>query len=127
MMTQNKFSTLLILVVACIASAFAWGAYSVPLLVLDMRNNASLPKHFRTTSDSLPESLHIDATGLSDLHIAGGAQLSELGLQTILQHLHSQHITIIDLRQESHGFLNGNAVSWYGPHNAANAGKSQKE
>ena len=30
---------------------------------------------------------------------------------------------IVDLRQESHGFLNGNAISWYGTRNAANEGK----
>ncbi len=31
-------------------------------------------------------------------------------------------IYVVDLRQESHGFLNGIPVSWHGPKNAANAG-----
>ena len=100
----------------------AWAQYARTRLVLDMRNEATLPKHFRTSND-LSMNDNVDETGLADLHIAGSAQFSKLSLQQVLQHLKTKHVTIIDLRQESHGFLNGNAVSWYGPHNADNTGK----
>lgn len=103
-------------------SAFSWAKYTRPLLVLDMRNSPELPKHFRAVSDSLPET--VNTKGLSDLHIAGGAQFSKASLEKILRRLQTKRIVVIDLRQESHGMLNGNAISWYGWRNAANAGKT---
>lgn len=52
---------------------------------------------------------------------------SESGLQAIKQQIPAEKITIVDLRQESHGFVNGMAVTWYGTRNEANAGKSLLE
>lgn len=61
------------------------------------------------------------------LRIAGGGQPSK----TTLAHLHEQlslsidtPLWVIDLRQESHGYLNEDAVSWHGVANAANRGKA---
>ena len=61
------------------------------------------------------------------LRIAGGGQPSK----TALVHLHEQlglpddtPLWVIDLRQESHGYLNEDAVSWHGVANAANRGMS---
>jgi protein-tyrosine phosphatase len=36
-------------------------------------------------------------------------------------------VTVFDLRQEDHGFINGEPVSWYATNNWANAGKTQSE
>ena len=62
------------------------------------------------------------------LRIAGGGQPSK----TTLAHLHEQlslsidtPLWVIDLRQESHGYLNEDAVSWHGVANAANRGKAE--
>ena len=90
----------------------AYASHSNVYLILDSRNVSELPRNFRM---------------MNDLFIAGGAQYSELELKEILVHLGSSQITVIDLRQESHGFLDGNAVSWYGPQDAANAGKTQQQ
>ena len=62
------------------------------------------------------------------LRCSGSGQTSVLGLASLGKQLSpilkaNEPVWIIDLRQESHGFLNGEAVSWHGPHNAANAGK----
>jgi hypothetical protein len=104
---------------------FVWDKYTPPLLVWDMPNVRGFPKQFRTTSD--PVSKKINTQGLAELHAMASAQFSELELQSILQRFGTQHITVIDLRQESHGFLNGSAISWYGVHNAANQGKTPEE
>lgn len=93
-----------------------------PLLVLDMRNAAQYPQYFRTSSDKLPS--NINTTGLAELHVAGSGQFSKLALQKVLHRLPAKQVMIIDLRQESHGFLNGNAISWYAPANAINANKT---
>lgn len=66
----------------------------------------------------------------ADLKIAGGGQPTK----EVLAHLPAllgvppdMPIWDIDLRQESHGFLNHAAVSWHGPQNAANRGLAATE
>jgi hypothetical protein len=93
-----------------------------PNLVLDMSNSPQLPKRFRTFQDIL--SNQINTTGLKELKIAGGGQFSKLAFDKILERLKAKQIIVFDLRQESHGMLNGNAISWYGVRDAANAGLS---
>lgn len=112
----------MILIAALTLGTFAWAAYNRTLLVLDMRNSPELPKHFRTTSDAIANPGNLDLTGFSSLHAAGSAQFSKLSFENALQKIKAKSIVIVDLREESHGFLNGNAVSWFGPHNATNAG-----
>lgn len=95
------------------------------MLVLDMRNAPQLPKSFRTVTAKLPADVNTE--GLDDLRIAGGAQFSKAALSTILSRLETKNLLVIDLRQESHGMLNSNAISWYGKNNAENAGKKISE
>lgn len=96
-------------------------------LVLDAANKAKLPKHFRTTDNPLPtNNVGVSIIGLKNLHIAGSAEFSELQLQQALSQL-QKPIIIVDLRQESHGFINGNAVSWYGINNWANINKTDQQ
>lgn len=117
----------LTLITLSISSAIVWAQITRTLLVLDMLNVIELPKNFRTTSDPLPVIKGIKWDGMTHLHMAGSGQFSELALKKILQRLNVRRITIIDLRQEPHGFLNGNAISWYGPQNATNAGKTSEQ
>lgn len=79
-----------------------------PTLIINMDNVDQLPSAFRT----IPE-----------LNISGSAQFSENGLKAVLKKINSKNITIVDLREESHGYLNGKAVSWYADKNRGNAGK----
>lgn len=95
-----------------------------PLLVIDADAQTVVPKKMRTTSDALPVDAHINQTGLNQLHLIGSAQFSATSLQKVMQQLKLQRVTIVDLRQESHGYLNEEAISWYGLHDAANADKS---
>lgn len=98
---------------------------AAPMLVLDMRNAPTLPKNFRSSSGHLPG--NINTQGLANLHIAGGGEFSKESLKTMLNFLHTKNVMIIDLRQEPHGLLNSNAISWYAPENAANAGKKSAQ
>lgn len=119
----------IVFILTCIfivtASAMVWANYSRTLLVLDMRNAPQLPKNFRATTNTLPA--EINTQGLSDLRIAAGSQFSTAAFTKILQRLKTKKIIVIDLREESHGMLNNNAVSWYSPRDAANAGKSSSQ
>lgn len=95
-------------------------------LVLDAANTFKLPKNFRTTDTSLPLNSGISSIGLHNLHIVGSGEFSQLQLQDAIQQLHKP-IIIVDLRQESHGFIDGNAVSWYGVYNEANMNKTNQQ
>lgn len=69
--------------------------------------------------------------GLNKLNISGSAQFSEPQFHQLAKTLRKlakdKRVYVIDLRQESHVFLNGNPISWYGEHNWANAGKTLKQ
>lgn len=68
--------------------------------------------------------------GLSDeLSASASGQFSADELKRLLEYIprENKDIWIVDLRQESHGFLNGIAVSWYGDFNSANVGKTSAE
>ena len=81
---------------------------------LDTKNKLQLPRNYRADVENC---------------MSGSAQPSILGLSSLVQELAQQgvkpqQIILVDLRQESHGFVNGQAVSWYGDNNWANVGKA---
>jgi hypothetical protein len=54
------------------------------------------------------------------------AQLSEEGFKNLVEKL-PKPLIIVDLREETHGFANGVAISWYSLRNWANRGVKQEE
>jgi len=96
-----------------------------PVLIFNSRNAARLPKNFRTSQDPFRKKFLYTPSreGLSELNVSGSAQFSEGGFQEMLKVLPA-HFTVVDLREESHGFLNGDAVSWFTWNNWGNRGKS---
>ncbi|MBI2707451.1 MAG: hypothetical protein HYX35_03975 [Proteobacteria bacterium] len=93
-----------------------------PVLILNAENTLTLPLHFRSTNTlkltTFPS--NISSTGLQNVPMSGSAQFSQLQLITMLAQLPSP-LVIIDLRQESHGFINdGLAISWYSYRDWAN-------
>lgn len=105
---------------------------------LDATDVTALPRNFRTTDMSFRPvekkyQQEIDAAyipsrrGLSRLHASGSAQFTEKQLQAlagVLKEKASGPVYIVDLRQESHGFADGIPISWYGPRDWGNKGKS---
>lgn len=119
-MNPKKFVLLSLLFPSVLLASKAQG----PFLALDAENVSQLPKNFRTTNDALPFQKQVSVEGLKDLRMIGSGQFSDAMFQTVLKKL-PQGISImdVDLRQETHGFVNGNAISLYGIHNWANLGK----
>lgn len=96
-------------------------------LVKEADNVLVLPKRFRRSTDEINTSQNpnLNLNGLDKLNISGSAQFSENELLVVKQALGNKMPTyIIDLREESHGFINGIAVSWKNAHNNANKGLS---
>ncbi|WP_036745805.1 hypothetical protein, partial [Paenibacillus sp. UNC451MF] len=96
--------------------------------IIDVDNKLALPKKFRMTAP-LPDGLseQSNLTGLAELNISGSGQFSQKGLQLMQQTIGETRITVVDLRQESHGFVNGMAISWYGLNNGCNKHLTHEE
>lgn len=108
-----------------ISSAMAPGtAVNNVRLVIDSENKQEFPKHFRKASDELKTNDEkVNLAGLNTMKISGSHQFSEKGLVLVKEAIGSNMpIIIVDLRQESHGFINGAAVSWANENNNANEG-----
>jgi len=83
-------------------------------LILNQENRFEMPRNFRVASSW-------------GLKASASGQFSENGLQLLLRAIPASNIIIVDLREESHGFINGTAVSWRGEKNWTNRGKSSEE
>lgn len=83
-------------------------------LLIDTENkHVQLPRRYRVASDC---------------RASASAQFSQQELEQVATHLQDHHpVIVVDLRQESHGFVDGTPVTWYGKHNAANIGLSLLE
>ena len=81
------------------------------LLVIDGNGDKERPKNYRIMKTK-------------DLNIIGSGQFSKNQLALIQSEI-KKPIYIIDLRQESHGFVDGQPVSWYGPKNWDNLSKPE--
>ena len=66
---------------------------------------------------------------LPEEHMSGSAQFSTEQFRTLAGQLkeQSQKVWIVDCRLESHGMVNGIAVSWCGEDNGANLGRTVEE
>src|ERR1700730_14384666 len=110
---RSKILSFALLFLMIVSSAL-WSEQAA--LILNMENQEVLPKNFRMSSDPLRIKLGVNPSpkGLRDLRISGSAQFSEKSLQEIVKKVGcSGKFIIVDLRQESHGFVDGIAISWY--------------
>ncbi|MBU3154440.1 phytase [Clostridium estertheticum] len=99
-------------------------------LVLDSQNNNNIPKNFRKSSTLLntQTNKNLNLSGLNTLNISGSQQFSRDNLPMVINSINtSLPITIIDLRQESHGFINGLPISWANAKNDANIGLTKNQ
>lgn len=117
-------SNMKIIQIILLSSSWAFTLASVPTaLAVDsppatyVRGTADdgAGKNFRTTgnvlkTNSQPPSL----VGLADLHTSGSAQFTPSRLKQILKQINAQFhgpVTVFDLRQEEHIFLNGQPIN----------------
>ncbi len=96
-------------------------------LVLD--DDGPDARRFRSTT-ALPSMEGLDTSGLAPLRCSGSAQPSVAAFRDVVRRLPGvppDAIHVVDLRQESHGFVDGAAVSWYARSNWGAAGLSDGE
>src|SRR6266404_7952880 len=99
-----------------------------PVLIWDVdpKLAAALPRNFRTTDDPIKanKSQIPSDTGLADLHASGSSEFTADGLKLLLARTRGP-VTVFDLRQETHIFVNGLPISWFATGDWANVGRSQ--
>jgi protein-tyrosine phosphatase len=99
---------------------------AVAIWDIDLKFSKALPRNFRTTENPVkatngePPS----TTGLSDLRASGSGEFTPAGLKLLLTRTRGP-VTVFDLRQETHIFVNDLPVSWYASRDWANVGRSQ--
>src|SRR5437899_3743581 len=93
---------------------------------VDLKLANALPRNFRTTDHPLTASKGetLATTGLSDLRVSGSGEFTPAGLKLLLAQTRGP-VTVFDLRQETHIFVNGLPVSWYASRDWANVGRGQ--
>lgn len=99
------------------------GATRQPNPVLIFDGGTQLPVQFRDTK-SVYATEPFSLEGLSTLNTSGSHQYDETQLQNIITRVDPNDFVIVDLRQESHVFINGIPVSWYADDDWANVGRS---
>ncbi len=99
-------------------------------IIQDSDRTNSLPSHFRKTTDiSKATALKsINTKGLDKLNISGSGQFTISNLPLLIENIDSNlSIIVVDLREESHGFINNTAISFSNLNNNANFGLSLEE
>lgn len=98
------------------------------MLVIDeeLDYQGQLPKKFRTTKEPFEKVRQPmpSRDGLAELLLAGSAQFSPRTLQNALKLLENHKIWIVDLRRETHGFVDEVSISWFANQNQSNLGLS---
>ena len=124
------FVILLALLCSFVSITYYATAFNYAHWVQDAANTKKLPHHFRKCTDEIeiPSGTELNLTGLDTLRISGSSQFAENSLGMIKNSIGTNYsIITIDLRQESHGFINGTAVSLENEKNNANAGLTLEE
>ena len=99
---------------------------AVAIWDIDLKLANALPRNFRTTNEPL-EANKGEApvtTGLRNLRASGSGEFTPEGLKLLLARTRGP-VTVFDLRQETHIFVNDLPVSWYASRDWANVGRSQ--
>lgn len=100
-------------------------------LVFDEDLDKEIPRNFRTHLSPFikPHTKAPSREGLENLKYSASAQFSEISLKNVLAQMaiEKSKIWVIDLRRESHGFINGLPISWYTPQNQSNYEKTTAE
>ncbi|WP_252230099.1 phytase [Clostridium sp. ZBS15] len=97
-------------------------------LIVDSLKKDKIPNNFRTTSNltNIQNKSSLNLKGLETLNTSGSQQFSKDNLDILTKSIESKlPILIIDLRQESHGFLNEYPISFANEKNDSNLGLSK--
>jgi len=98
-----------------------------PVLIwdIDLKLKENLPRNFRTTDDPVnaANGQTFAKTDLAELRASGSGEFTSNGLKLLLARTRGP-VTVFDLRQETHLFVNGLPISWFATNDWANVGRT---
>jgi protein-tyrosine phosphatase len=101
-----------------------------PVLIwdIDLNLKKDLPRNFRTTDDSIKAANGepFANASLAELRASGSGEFTADGLKLLLARLRGP-VTVFDLRQETHLFVNGLPISWFATNDWANVGRTHDQ
>lgn len=103
-----------------------------PCIVQDSKTQFSPVTRFRDAS-LIAEVYSGNTRGIKGFHLSGSEQPSEKGWGMIADYIakkrnsDAQKVIVVDLRQESHGYLNGRAITLVNSYNWINLGKTNTQ
>lgn len=118
--------SILIAIFVVALAAPVWAGAGQVTLIINAPDKTGAPRNYRSESDKL-DGNKPSATGLEKLRASGSGQFSGKGLVAILKRTGGAPLVVLDLRQESHGFVGGTAVSWFGSRDWANRDKTPEQ
>ena len=113
--------------------------YAAYVWRFERMDRAALPDGFRTCRDEFKRRSDIPGydpdfvptrKGLDELKVSASSDFSAGELDAVIAEIRKVHdgpITVVDLRKETHGLLNGNHVSRFGKQNWDNIGLGREE
>lgn len=129
------FLSVFLILIACMFTVYSEHVFvkrvqgETGKLAIDSKQKG-IPKNFRKSSDKIhTDEIDVpDFEGLKELNISGSGQFSKDGLKLLKESIgNKKHIIVVDLRQESHGFINGIPVSFKNDKNNANKGLTKDQ
>ncbi|HIA7953080.1 phosphatase domain-containing protein [Legionella pneumophila] len=103
-----------------------------PCIVQDSKTQFSPVIRYREVA-SIADVYGGNITGINKFHLSGSEQPSEKGWEAIAESIsrkmgaEAKKVIALDLRQESHGYLNGRAITLVSVYNWINLGKSNSQ
>ena len=121
-------------VAAMLSTAAAFAAEPAPgvqILKYDRPAAVSeMPANFRTAQSqykTAKDGIYPSREGLDNLRQSGSSFFSKNEFKELLKHVPAKDLVVIDLRNESHGYINDDGISWYSRYKTFNKGQSAKE
>ena len=118
------------LMIFCSAVLAAEPAEGIQFLKYDRPANMSvMPDNFRTAKSEYKKSetgVYPTRQGLDELHMSGSSYFSKNEFKELLTKIPKENLIILDLRNESHGYINDDGVSWYSRYKTYNKGLDAK-
>ena len=122
-----KTSALVVGLMLCCSAVFAAEpAEGVQFVKFDRPANVStMPANFRTAQSQYKQSktgVYPTREGLNELQMSGSSYFSKNEFKELLKKIPKDRVIVLDLRNESHGYINDNGVSWYSRYKTYNKG-----
>ena len=128
---MKRYLALICCAICILSQSFLCFSHTTIFPIFDSPKGDALPRNLRTTQLTSRTKLNaFNFYGLSQLRVSGSGQFSREGFNELKCRLpiENDQLIIFDLREESHGLINGVPISWTdGENNFPNRKKSEIE